>query len=140
MERLFHDHCKNLLRIKGAKNPKGKEVEKSVKETFQSIINRRNSSERKVITNNIVTKTIKKMKTRKAADWQGWKAKWIKNRGLEMVKSLRKLYNRMEIFKKAVQDQWNKIFILSTKKDPRRTLGIREGFSSPMLSEKFMKR
>ena len=55
------------------------------------------------------------MKRRKAGDWLGWKAEWIKEEGKEMAKSLAVLFNRIEE-EGEIPKQWQLTTIKSVRK------------------------
>ena len=86
-------------------------MEKQFTEIMKEEINKK----RERITENMVKKEINKMKRRKAGDWLGWKAEWIKEEGKEMAKSLAVLFNRIEE-EGEIPKQWQLTTIISVRK------------------------
>lgn len=71
------------------------QIQCNVEKEFQWITNGQGDKKERN-TEIIIRKVIRRMKNKKASDRLGWKAKWIKGRGEEMVKSLYTLFNRIK--------------------------------------------
>ena len=95
---------------------------------FKDLLLEANCQEPPKISKEEISKAIKGLKRKKAADRQGWKSEWVLEGGPEMISSLQILFSRIQE-ERQMPDQWNKMTIRTihkkgSKKDLKNQRGI----------------
>ena len=91
----YTKYHKTLLKTREPDSENESIIEKEVNRKFQRIIRKTNQIES--ITDEMVKKTIAKLKNKRASDRLGWRAaEWLKEGGEEIIKCLSILFNRIE--------------------------------------------
>ena len=90
----YKKYYENLLKTRQSERAKERQIQFKVEKEFQQITNRQGDKKERT-TEIIITKAIRRMKNKKAADRLGWKVEWKKKEEDEMVKSLYISFNRI---------------------------------------------
>ena len=113
----YEQYYTQLLAPKQARTEEEREVENKVEKQFNDIFEKAIKTEpTKKITEQEVRDAVKETKRNKAGDRQGWRNEWLKYGGDEIIKSLTKLYNQMEL-ELSIPQQWKNIKITSIQKN-----------------------
>ena len=110
----YKKYYENLLKARQSETAEETQIQFKVEKEFQQITNRQEDKKER-ITEIIITKAIRRMKNKKAADRLGWKVEWKKKEGDEMVKSLYILFNRIKT-ENQIPKQWQLMTVKSIHK------------------------
>ena len=124
----YADYYEDLLSYQTTLTGEEKTVKSEVEKEFKELLLEANTQEPPKISKEDISKAIKGLKRKKAADRQGWKSEWVLEGGPEMITSLQILFSRIQEERK-MPDQWNKMTIRTihkkgSKKDLKNQRGI----------------
>ena len=111
----YLEHCKEVLQPPSAADDEERDQEAFVNSVFQNIMKIADEQPTTLTTMEEIEEAIKELKKKKSKDEWGWNNEIVIEGGIEMKKSLLKLFNRMEIERVAPQ-MWGNVMIKSAHK------------------------
>ena len=140
----YKEHFTDILQPPKATDDKEKQQEDIINTAFRNIMKLAKEQIPVLTRAQEVEEAVHELRTGKCKDESGWCNEMILNGGPEMIKSLLKLFNMMEL-EKTVPSQWNEVLIKTVPKpgsvlllDNKRGLFITEIISK--IYEKVIKR
>ena len=110
----YLEHFGDLLKQPEPNNEEERRQEEIVECTFKKVLAEAEEEATIFTTLEEVQDAMKFLKKKKSKDGSGWNNEVIMNGGEEMVKSLHKIFNKMEK-ERVVPEQWNQVIIKATK-------------------------
>ena len=111
----YLEHFGDLLKQPEPNNEEERRQEEIVECTFKKVLAEAEEKETIFTTLEEVQDAMKFLKKKKSKDGSGWNNEVIMNGGEEMVKSLHKIFNKMEK-ERVVPEQWNQVIIKAISK------------------------
>ena len=111
----YLEHFTEILQPPKAETEEEMKQEEVINAAFTNIIDLANNTETKLTSLEEVEEAIQVLKTGKCRDGGGWNNEILINGGREMVISIHKIINRIEM-EKTVPKQWNEVDIRSVPK------------------------